>query len=87
MRMRLQVTTALLGIALLCGTARADLPADARDAYAQGHWQDAADLYKKLVQQDPSPDNLWHLGRAELGLGQDAAARDVLQQSLAQAPG
>jgi hypothetical protein len=86
--MRQHASASILFIAalLLSGSVHADLSADARQAYGQGHWQEAADLYKKLVQQDPSADNLWHLGRAELGLGQDAAARDVLQQSLAQAP-
>ncbi len=87
MHKRSSILAASLYLGLLSGSAYADLSGDAHQAYGQGHWQEAAGLYKKLVQQDPSADNLWHLGRAELGIGQDADAKAALQQSLAKAPG
>jgi hypothetical protein len=59
---------------------------DALAAYGQGEWKQAAALYRELVRKDPSADNLWHLGRAELGLGQDAEGKITLQQSLAKVP-
>ncbi len=77
---------AAMAAAGFCVTAHADLVTDARDAYGQGHWQQAADLYGQLTAQDPSAENLWHLGRADIGIGKDQDARQALQQSLAKAP-
>ena len=85
--MRHRIYAALLVTICLCGTARADLLSDARDAYGQGHWQQAADLYGRLVAKDPSAENLWHLGRADLGAGKNEDARQALQQALAKSPG
>lgn len=62
------------------------LGANAQQAYAQGQWQTAADLYSQLVKRDASVANLWHLGRAELELGDAPKARDTLLQALAKDP-
>ncbi len=66
--------------------ADAALQQSAQAAYAQGDWPGAAGFYMKLVQQDPSVLNLWHLGRADLGSGRYADARRALQQALAADP-
>jgi tetratricopeptide (TPR) repeat protein len=77
---------AMLAVAMLSSNAHADLMGDARAAYTQAQWRQAADLYKELVQQDPSLDNLWHLGRAQIGNGQAADAEATLQRALTQDP-
>ena len=79
----------LLALWLMPGARAADtaLQQSAERAYAQADWSGAADLYMKLVQQEPSVPNLWHLGRADLGSGRYADARRVLQQALAADPG
>lgn len=83
---RLSLTATLLAALLVCADARADLAADAAAAYNQAQWQQAADLYKKLVQQDPGTGNLWHLARADIGSGRYADARQAAQQALAKDP-
>lgn len=88
-------TSAACAFACLCSLvapyAGADDAASSREAaqqaYGQGRWQEAADLYSHLVAQDPSVTNLWHLGRADLGAGHAADAKPVLQQALAKDPG
>jgi tetratricopeptide (TPR) repeat protein len=85
--MRYPIRAACFAVAILSGAAQADLLTDARTAYGQGQWQQAADMYGRLVSQDPSAENLWHLGRADIGIGKDEDAKRVLQQSLAKAPG
>jgi tetratricopeptide (TPR) repeat protein len=84
--MRYQMYMALLATACFCGTARADLLSDARAAYGQGHWQQAADLYGQLAAQDSSTENLWHLGRADIGIGKDEDAKRVLERALTKSP-
>lgn len=63
------------------------LQRQAQAAYTRADWSNAADLYMKLAQEEPSVPNLWHLGRAELGSGRYADAKRVLQQALAADPG
>ena len=65
----------------------ASLSHAAQQAFGQGQWQEAADLYIRLVAQDPSVGNLWHLARADIGAGRAADAKPVLQQALAKDSG
>lgn len=88
---RFPIHMAMLSIAVVQAAwatdSSGDLKISAQQAYSQGQWQTAADLYGQLAKQDPSAENLWHLGRADLGLGHDQDAKVALQQALAKDPG
>ena len=87
-------STPALFLAALClsfaGGVRADAPdtaAQAAAALQAGRWPEAISLYSSLVQRSPTANDWRGLGRAYIGAGRYAEARDALQQALAADPG
>jgi len=59
---------------------------DAAAAFSQQDWAKAAQLYEKIVHDQPTTPNLWRLGRSYLGLERYRDSKRVLLRALSATP-